>query len=77
MAIQMLLCLSHLSVMVKTSTENFNHIVIEPPSSSHFIEEMTAECLLLAPTAVQHSLNYWAGGRFVYMIFEVNTYKSI
>jgi len=47
------------------------------PYTSHFTNDVTAECLLLGTTAVKHSLDNWAGGSFLYVVFEADTYKSV
>jgi len=39
--------------------------------------EVTAVCMWLFTTAVQHSLDIWAGGNFLSVVLEVNTYKSM
>jgi len=44
---------------------------------SYFTREVTAECFLLAPTAVMNSLDNWAGGSFIWVEFEADIYKSM
>ena len=44
---------------------------------SHLANEVTPECLLLAATAVNHSLHNRAGGSFLCMEFEANMYKGM
>jgi hypothetical protein len=44
---------------------------------SHFTDEVTAECLLLATTALKHSSDNWAGGSFLRVVFEADTYKGM
>jgi hypothetical protein len=43
----------------------------------HFTDEVTVGWLLLATTAVKHSLDNWAGGSFLRVVFEADTYQSI
>ena len=43
----------------------------------HSTDEVTAECLLHATPAVKHSLNNWAGGSFLRVVFDVDTYKCM
>jgi len=44
---------------------------------SHFTDKVTAECLLLATTAAKHSLDNWAGGSFLRVVFEADKYNSM
>jgi len=64
-------------VMAKTFFENSKRNFTRQPYTSHFTDEVTAQCLLLATTAVKHSLDNWAGGSFLRGVFEVDTYKSM
>jgi hypothetical protein len=64
-------------VMAKTFFENSKRNFTRRPYTSHFTDEVTAECLLLATTAVKHSLDNWAGGSFLRVVFEADTYKSM
>jgi len=43
----------------------------------HITDEVTAECLLLATTGVKYSLDNWAGGSFLHVVFEADTYRSM
>jgi hypothetical protein len=61
-------------VMVKTFFENSTRNFTWEPYTFHFTDKVTAVCLLLATTAVKHSLNNWAGGIFLRMVFEAHTY---
>jgi hypothetical protein len=47
------------------------------PYMSHFTDEVRAECVLLATTAVQDSLDNWAGGSFLLVVFKADTYRSM
>jgi hypothetical protein len=60
-------------IVFKYSKRNF----VQWPDMSHFTDEMTAECLLLAVTGVKHSLDNWAGGSFLCVVSEADTYKSM
>jgi hypothetical protein len=64
-------------VMAKTFFENPKRDFPRRPYTSHFTDEVTPECLLLAATAVKHSLDNWAGGSFLRMVFEAVTYKGM
>jgi len=64
-------------MMAKTVFENSTRNFMRRPYTSHFTDEVTAECLLLATTAVKHSLDNWAGGSFLRVVFEADTYKSM
>jgi len=44
---------------------------------SQFTDEVTPECLLLAATAVKYSLDNWAGGSFLHVVFEADTSKGM
>jgi len=57
--------------------ENSKRIFTRRPYMSHFTDEVTAECLLLATTAVKHFLDNWAGGSFLGVVFKAVTYKSM
>jgi len=50
---------------------------MQRPYTSHFTDEVTAECLLLATTAVKHSLDNWAGGSVTRMVLEADTHTSM
>jgi hypothetical protein len=73
----MVLHCSLLGVMAKTVFENSKCNVTQLPYPFHFTGEVTAECLLLATTAVKPSLNNWAGGSFLHVVFKADTYKSM
>ena len=62
-----------LGLMAKTVFENSIHNFTQWPYVSHFTDEVTAECLSPATTAVKHSLDNWAGGSFHHVVFEVDT----
>jgi hypothetical protein len=64
-------------VMATTFFENSKRNFTPRPYTSHFTDEVTAECLLLATTVVKHSLDNWAGGSFLHVVFEVDTFKSM
>jgi hypothetical protein len=64
-------------VMSKTFFEHSKRNFTGRPYTSHFTDEVTADCLLLATTAVKHSLDNWAGGSVLRMVFEADTYKSM
>jgi len=64
-------------VMAKRFLQNSKCNFTRRPYTSHFTDEVTAECLLLATTAVNHSLDNWAGGSFLIVGFEAHTYKSM
>jgi hypothetical protein len=64
-------------VMAKTFFENSKRNFTRQSYSSHFTDEVTPECLLLAATAVKHSLDNWAGGSFLRVVFEADTYKGM
>ena len=46
------------------------------PDTNSFTQELTHRCLLLAASAVKYSLDNWAAGRFLYMLFEADIYKG-
>ena len=64
-------------VMAKTFFENSKRNFTRWPNTSYFTDEVTAEYLLLATTAVKHSLDNWAGGSFLRVVFEADTYKGM
>jgi hypothetical protein len=64
-------------VIAKTFFKNSTHNFTRRPYTSYFTDEVTAECLLLAMTAVKHSLENCAGGSFLRVVFQANTYKSM
>jgi len=66
---------SQWGMLATTLFENSMHIFTRRPYTSHFTDEVTAECSLLAPTVVKHSLDIWAGGRVLHMVFEPDIYK--
>jgi hypothetical protein len=68
---------SQSGVMAKTFFENSKRNVMLRPYTSHFTDEVTPECLLLAATAVKHSLVNWAGGSFHRVVLEADTYKGM
>jgi len=63
--------------MAKTFFENSKRNFSRQPYTSHFTDEITAECLLVATTAVKRLLDNWAGGSFLRVLFEADTYKSM
>jgi len=42
------------------------------PYTSHFTDQVTPECLLVAATVVKHSLDNWAGGSLLHVVFEAD-----
>jgi len=64
---------SLLGVMAKTLLKNSKHNFTRLPYMSHFTDEVTADSLSLATTAVKHSLDNWAGGSFLHVVFEEDT----
>jgi hypothetical protein len=64
-------------VMSKTLFEHSKRNFTRWPYTSHFTDEVTADCLLLATTAVKHSLDSWAGGSVLRMVFEADTCRSM
>jgi len=45
--------------------------------TSHFTDEVTAECLLLTITVVKDSLDNWAGGSSLRMVLEADIYRRM
>jgi len=68
---------SLLGVMAKTFFENSPHNFTRRVYRFHFTNEVTAECSILATTAVKHFLDNWVGGGFFRVVFEVNTYNCM
>jgi len=64
-------------VMATTFFEISKRILTGPTYTSNFTDEVTSQCLLLATTAVKHSLDNWAGGSFLHVVFEADKYKSM
>jgi len=60
-------------MMAKTFFENSKRKFTRRPYTFHLTDEVTAECLLPATTAVKHSLDNWAGGSFLRVVFEAET----
>jgi hypothetical protein len=63
--------------IAKTFFENSMRNFMGWPDTSHFTDKVTAECLLLATTAVKYSLNNRAGGSFRQVVFEADTNISM
>jgi len=74
---KMFLHFSISGVMAKIILENSRRNFTRWPYTSQFTDEVTAECLLPATTAVEYSLDNWAGGSFLRVVFEADTYKSM
>jgi len=64
-------------VMVKPFFKIIKLTFPRRPYTSHFTAEVTAECLLLATTAVKDSFDNWAGGSSLRVVFEVDTDQSL
>jgi hypothetical protein len=64
-------------VMAKTFFEYSMRNFTQQPFMSHFSDKVTPECLLLAATGVKHSLGNCAGGSFLRVVFEADTYKGM
>jgi len=66
-----------LGVMAKTLLENSKRNFTRQQYTSHCTDELTRECLLLAATAVKHSMDNCAVSSFLRVIFKADTYKSM
>jgi hypothetical protein len=64
-------------VLAKTIIENSKHNLTPQPYMSHFADKVTPEYLLHVKSAMKHSLDNWAGGRFLCMTIEGDTYKGM
>jgi hypothetical protein len=63
-------------IMAKTFFDHGPRNLTRRPYTNHFTQELTHSCLLLAATAVKHSLDNWAAGGFLRILFDVDTYKG-